>query len=643
MRTTLKRGIGRGARLNGDGRTTLPPGVLTPVARYRQPPPNDGRGFAWRFGRFLLWVLVLVLMVSGGAAGGLYLYGHDFASATAPHSIAMKRASKRLDYVSPDKPAVALVIGSDHRFVDGKDPGRSDTLMLIRTDPATDTVSLLSFPRDLQVEIHCPGHGTWIDKINAAYGTCGPSGALETVKALTNIPINYLINVNFVGFIDVVNTLGGVYIDVDRRYLNKHTGPYGYASIDLQAGYERLNGKQALDFVRYRHTDNDLFRVARQQMFVRAAKEQMARFSKFHIPTLLKAVKKNVEVGRSGGKGVDLSTMINYASFLHGLPGGHFIQVRIQGLEGFANLTTAPQNVTNAVQEFMNPDPAEPEKANAAALREKYRPKVTGIKPASIFVTVLNGNGQTGAAAVAGTQLKERGYQLLQPPDALSANAPGGFNYPQSRVYYDASLPRAKQVAKQVAKLFANAPVAVMTPAFKPYANGAMLVVVVGETYTGSLTGARPVTEPIRHQAPHTVRDPGATRSLIRSIRRRVPFRLEYPTVIDRTSHVDNEPPNPRVYTLSGHKAVRVVFSTGVPGQYWGVEETNWAAAPALAEKNFQRHFGRRTFDFYYSGAHLHMVVLREHGATYWVVNTLDDALSNETMIAIARGLRPLS
>src|SRR5919202_597281 len=165
MRTTLKRGIGRGARLNGDGRTTLPPGVLTPVARYRQPPPNDGRGFAWRFGRFLLWVLVLVLMVSGGAAGGLYLYGHDFASATAPHSIAMKRASKRLDYVSPDKPAVALVIGSAHRFVDGKDPGRSDTLMLIRTDPATDTVSLLSFPRDLRVEIHCPGHPLFADKI----------------------------------------------------------------------------------------------------------------------------------------------------------------------------------------------------------------------------------------------------------------------------------------------------------------------------------------------------------------------------------------------------------------------------------------------------------------------------------------------
>ena len=112
--------------------------------------------------------------------------------------------------------------------------------------------------------------------------------------------------------------------------------------------------------------------------------------------------------------------------------------------------------------------------------------------------------------------------------------------------------------------------------------------------------------------------------------------------MIDRSSRVDNEPPNPRVYSVSGHKAARLIFATGVPGQFWGVEEMNWTSAPALSEKNFHRHFGSRTFDFYYSGAHLHMVVLREHGATYWVVNTLDDALSPETMISIARGLRPL-
>src|SRR5438067_11194978 len=142
MRTTLKRGIGRGAELNGNGHAVLPPRVLTPMARYRQP-PREGPGIGRRMAGFFFWVLILVAMVAGGAAGGLYLYGHDFAAATAPHSKGFKKATGGLAYVPPNKPAVALVLGTDHRYIDGKAPGRSDTMMLIRTDPSTHTVSLL--------------------------------------------------------------------------------------------------------------------------------------------------------------------------------------------------------------------------------------------------------------------------------------------------------------------------------------------------------------------------------------------------------------------------------------------------------------------------------------------------------------------
>ena len=90
------------------------------------------------------------------------------------------------------------------------------------------------------------------------------------------------------------------------------------------------------------------------------------------------------------------------------------------------------------------------------------------------------------------------------------------------------------------------------------------------------------------------------------------------------------------------HKAVRLVFKTGA-NAFWGIEETNFPDAPVLSDTSFRHDLGGREFDLYYSGSKLHMVVLHANGATYWVVNTLLDDLSNETMLAIAKGLKPLT
>ena len=87
---------------------------------------------------------------------------------------------------------------------------------------------------------------------------------------------------------------------------------------------------------------------------------------------------------------------------------------------------------------------------------------------------------------------------------------------------------------------------------------------------------------------------------------------------------------------------MRLVFRTG-GGQFWGIEETNWTDAPVLGDRSFRHDLGGREFELYYAGSHLHMVVLHANGATYWVVNTLLDDLSNETMLAIAKGLKPLT
>ena len=136
------------------------------------------------------------------------------------------------------------------------------------------------------------------------------------------------------------------------------------------------------------------------------------------------------------------------------------------------------------------------------------------------------------------------------------------------------------------------------------------------------------------------MKNPSLALSALRQARK-VPFPLMLPTVVDRSSVLDYEQPV-RVYNISGdHKAVRLTFRTGGLG-YWGVEETDWTDAPIFSASNETRRMKGRAYQLYFSGSHLHKVVLRKGDRSYWVVNTLNDDLSNETMLAIARGLQPL-
>ena len=142
-----------------------------------------------------------------------------------------------------------MILGSDKRNqeISGKF-GLSDTTMLLRLDPDRNAIALLSLPRDLKVCI--PGFGT--DKLNAAYSLGGPKLTLQTVKQLTGLDVNHLVNVDFTGFARAVNAIGCVYVDVDHRYFHQN-GPYSsssdYAEINLQPGYQALCGFDALSFV----------------------------------------------------------------------------------------------------------------------------------------------------------------------------------------------------------------------------------------------------------------------------------------------------------------------------------------------------------------------------------------------------------
>ena len=165
-------------------------------------------------------------------------------------------------------------------------------------------------------------------------------------------------------------------------------------------------------------------------------------------------------------------------------------------------------------------------------------------------------------------------------------------------------------------------------------------MVVVGQTFEGELAPA-PVDKTPKRQPPNVVKNPDAALPLVREAQKKVPFRLMTPTVLERTSLLDRSMPI-RTYKLAGRPAVRLVFVTGGGLEYWGVQMTSWTDAPILDGPNKVVRLGGRRFELHYAGARLHMVVLRRDGVAYWVVNTLNNSLSNETMLAIAKGLRPL-
>ena len=171
-----------------------------------------------------------------------------------------------------------------------------------------------------------------------------------------------------------------------------------------------------------------------------------------------------------------------------------------------------------------------------------------------------------------------------------------------------------------------------------------MLLFVAGQTFHNSMATAPVVEAPTRQ--PAVVRyDASSGRELLEPYAERVPFRLMVPTVLERASIPDTyggDTPARLYWITDGHKAVRLVFRTGA-GEFWGVQQTDWKDAPALDDRSFHHKLKGRDYDLYYSGQHLHMVVLRVGDTSYWVVNTLLDALSNETMIAIAKGLKPLA
>jgi LCP family protein required for cell wall assembly len=239
-----------------------------PPSGDHEPPPKPKR-FWWRF---TLGSVVIVTTVAAATAASILLYVGSIADALSHNDVLQNKVQRILAKTQGGEPQNILIIGSDKRASEPEDTGRSDTTILLRLDPDKNAIALMSIPRDLEVEI--PGVGT--EKFTAAFAYGGPKLTLQVVKELTGLPINHVVNVDYLGFVRAVYAIGCVYVDIDRRYYHSNAeSSEQYAEINVQPGYQLMCGKRALEYVRYRHTDTDIVRAARQQDFLSAARQRV--------------------------------------------------------------------------------------------------------------------------------------------------------------------------------------------------------------------------------------------------------------------------------------------------------------------------------------------------------------------------------
>jgi len=560
--------------------------------------------------RVLKWT-VLVIVVAGAAVFGMafgYLQNTlAKVSGTTPADKALVSNAKGKLTVThkPHDPVNILVLGSDRRNDIAGDKGRSDTIMLVRIDPANRSISMLSIPRDLRVEI--PGWGT--DRINAAYSDGGPALSIATFKQLTGLPVNHFIDVNFIGFVDVVNYLGGVYLDVDRQYYN-NTAVTGYSSIDIPAGYQRLNGHDALSFVRYRHDQlGDWGRMQRQQMFLRELKRQALRWGNvFKLPRLMSLVARNVLSDLSSTK-----QLMSLMQLTLGVDTSHIYQTHLVGepivVGGADELQASSAEVAAVVDQFTHPTRPPVQKPKGES------------QPKSTFeVAVVNGGAPAGSAASVASQVATQGYTTTVAGNAVQGDTRATLVYATQGFIGNARALAAMMPPSRV----------VVVPRAPGVQTG--VTVVLGASYSGSLVlPQKPPPGPaIVHHSPQDTAEwsqlAHKTRLKVRMPTAWVPG-YSYDWAMSRTYTIP---------TGRHNAAALVVVGTTTSGGYWHIEETRWTNPPAIASPDAVRTIKGVKYMQFYVGAQLHMVAWKTAGNLYWVSNTLDNELGNDTMMALA-------
>lgn len=318
-------------------------------------------------------------------------------------------------------PINILLLGTDARPEDPSPP-RTDTMMLLTLDQQNGTAGMLSLPRDLFVPI--PGFDMSA-KINTAYTFGeqkrypggGPQLAKDTVSNFVGQPVNYFVRVNFHGFVELIDLIGGVDINVAKTIHDEEypTADYGVETFHLDAGPQHLDGSTALKYVRTRHTDSDFGRARRQQDLLRAVLDKVRQANMW--PTLLAQAPTLVYTMRSSiSTDMEMATQLSLVNYIRQHPLKEVRQLVIDDQYGEPDMTTDwgyilkpdREKVRAALRNFFQ--------ASTSATSGAAAPAPTD--PATLRIELLNGTGEPGIAARTRQLLEARGWHVVAIGDA---------------------------------------------------------------------------------------------------------------------------------------------------------------------------------------------------------------------------------
>ena len=371
-------------------------------------PPTKGRSRRVRvpgLRRTLRWTLLLLLIVV------LAFIATGVGAALSANSKITREEVEGLRPAAGGQRNI-LLIGSDSRenltrrerrrlgTGNSAEGTRTDTILLLSIKGSR--AAMLSFPRDLYIT-RCDGSR---GRINAAYGLGGPSCLVQTVTELSGIPITQFLEVDFLGFHDIVNAVGGVQMCLDKPIKDQD------AAIDLPAGCQRLNGKEALGFVRVRKIDNDLGRIGRQQRFMKELAKEMARPSTLVNPRRLFSTGNAVGRALTADEGLGVLDLAAMARAGAAMGRTDFPTLAVPGTSGFV-----------AGASVINIDQIEAEKVFQSFRDGSVLSESDGaLRPEDIALEVRNAAGVEGLATTAADALRRKGFVVTAVGNAATVD-----------------------------------------------------------------------------------------------------------------------------------------------------------------------------------------------------------------------------